>query len=93
MEHEIIGQIGSARCVRCGLLAEAEVHKMSAWTTEKPTEDGAYWLKAWDGTVYIVKVGFVQGIGFVNWPGRDDAGRVDKMLDSCQWQGPLKPQE
>ena len=64
-----------------------------AWTTERPTKSGWYWMQAGKGT-NVVKVLEREGVLFVYYIEPASESRVLAALSSgIEWAGPLRPPE
>jgi len=68
----------------------------SGWTSNKPTEDGFYWLQQ-DGHETIVEISGIHDPSrtYVFWTTKRDQVDEFEYLHSTegQWQGPLQPEE
>lgn len=89
--HHFISQISSSSCLKCGWFAHSDIHRVSAWTTEKPTEDGWYWVRFdWKTEPEIMRIN--QG-HIYKWGESGFSPSWKYWEYGGEFQGPLKPQE
>ena len=66
---------------------------MSAWTKERPTRDGFYWIRvpgSDDAPDFAEIRFFSSGVADVIFPGQDYRRHLEDFTD-MEWQGPITP--